>query len=409
MEARLNSALNAAVQSKEIPSVAAIAMDAAGNILYRGAFGTTDLGDPNAPPYTPSTITMMWSCTKIVACVAALQLFEQGKLKLDDLVEKYVPAIQDIPVLEGFKEDGEPILRPAKKKPTILNLMTHSSGFSYDFFDKNTFQWRVKQNQGVGEYVAVGSKSCLNSPLQFEPGSKFQYGVSIDWVGFVVEAISGMTLNEYIQKNILEPLGLKNTGSHYEEGAPRLVVHLRGEDDSLVSHPEIKAALSPEVYGGGHYLYSTLDDFSNFLLTLLNYGTHPKSGVKILNEATVKEYIFGDQLSKICSPDGVGVVKDVPVPALSNEGEFLPGIRKVWSCGLMINTEPNPHGRREGSGAWAGLGNIYFWVDPKGGKVSLDNTVFDQPIVFFVFLFFSRRTTVFGVWRPYEGMSFLPI
>ena len=131
----------------------------------------------------------------------------------------------------------------------------------------------------------------------------------------------------------------------------------------------IAAATAPEKYGGGHYLYSSLDDYSTFLVTLLN-GTNPRSGVQILKEETVKNYLFTDHLSTLCSTEGVGSI-DRSIPALSNVGEFLPGVQKTWSCGLMVNVDPVPNGRSAGSGAWAGLGNNYFWIDPKEKKIGL--------------------------------------
>jgi methyl acetate hydrolase len=185
-----------------------------------------------------------------------------------------------------------------------------------------------------------------------------------------VEAISGMPLNEYVEKNILKPLGMNESGSHLKEGASQLVIHLRGEDGGLVAAPPIVPAAAPERYGGGHFLYSSLDDYSSFLLTILNYGTHPTSKTQILKKETVEEYLFKDQIPKICSNKGIGMVTTAN-PALSSEGELLPGLEKGWSCGMMLNLEDSPTGRSAGSGQWAGLGGLYYWVDPKDGKLGL--------------------------------------
>src|ERR1700745_1500897 len=136
MEARLNKAFQAAVHAKKVSGVAAIALDKSGNVLFKGSFGKTNIDDPNAPALTDTTPIVMWSCTKLMTSVAVLQLMEQGKLQLDDLVEKYVPEINNTQTLDGFDKNGEPKYRAPKKKPTILHLLTHTAGFSYDFFDE---------------------------------------------------------------------------------------------------------------------------------------------------------------------------------------------------------------------------------------------------------------------------------
>lgn len=370
---RVEKAFKAATDAKKIQGVAGIALDKDGNTLFKGAYGVTDLSKDDPKPMTTSTPVMIWSCTKIVTTVCALQLVEQGKLKLDDLVEKYVPEIKDIKVIEGFNDDGSPKLREPKTKATILMLMTHTAGFTYDFFDQKTLDYRAYTKQAPHGYASGEKYFFFDTPLLFDPGSKYTYGINTDWLGFVVEAISGMKLNDYVQEHVLNVLGLKNTGplkkdgSFVEEG---LIIHHRGEDGSLTANPEMKYAENPGIHGGGHFLYSTLDDYSTFLLALLNGGTEPRSGAQILKKETVSEYLFEDQIHKICSSDGIGLI-ETTAPAISVEGEFLPGLKKGWSCGLMLNPEGSSKGRSAGSGSWAGLGNLYYWLDPKEGKLGL--------------------------------------
>jgi methyl acetate hydrolase len=122
MEERLNKLFEAAASTKKVPGVAAIALDVSGKVVFKGAFGSTNLDDPNAPRMTTSTRAMLWSCTKLVTCVAALQLMEQGKLDLHDPVQKYVPEWKELQVLQGFSEDGTPKLRGPKTEATILML-----------------------------------------------------------------------------------------------------------------------------------------------------------------------------------------------------------------------------------------------------------------------------------------------
>lgn len=370
---RVEKAFKAAADAKKVAGVAGIALDKSGKTLFEGAYGVTNLNDESkAKPMTADTPVMLWSCTKIVTSVCALQLLEQGKLKLDDLVEKFVPEITKIKVLEGFNDDGSPKLREPRTKPTILMLMTHTAGFSYDFFDQSTLNYQNYMKQTPHTY-AGGERHMFQTPFLFDPGSQYNYGVNTDWLGFVIEAISGLKLNEYVQKNILDVLGMKNSGSHIKGGSfadNGLLIHFRGEDGSLTANPDMAYAENPDVYGGGHYLYSTLNDYSTFLLAILNGGTEPRSGAQILLKETVSEYLFEDQVPKICSPDGIGIVPTC-APILSLEGEFLPGLKKGWSCGLMMNPDGSLKGRSPGSGSWAGLGNLYFWIDPKEGKLGL--------------------------------------
>jgi methyl acetate hydrolase len=299
-------------------------------------------------------------------------------------------------VLDGFDEKGEPKYRAPKTKATVLMLLTHTAGFSYDFFDEPSLKWRIWSKRQPATYIATGEFADVENPLIFDPGERFNYGCNTDWLGFVIEAISGMRLDQYIEANILKPLGLSNTGAHHAEGARKLDIHFRGEDGKLTANPGLDCAKNPEFYGGGHYLYSTLNDYSQFLLTILNNGKHPISGTRILQDSTVKEYLFTDQITQICSQNGIGDVLSF-IPQVSVNGEFLPGLKKGWSCGLMLNPEGSLKGRSPGSGMWAGLGNLYYWMDPKEGKLGLVMTeilpFMDPPVLH---LFDELERAVYG-------------
>jgi len=371
MDSRLNNTFSSAVDANKVPGVAAIALDRNGEVLFKGIYGVTDASNPaEAPNMTADTPMMIFSITKLFTSVAALQLMEQGKLNLEDPVEKYVPGIADIQVLDGFDADNKPKLRPAKTKATILQLMTHTAGFTYDFFDADTLKWTLATGREPFTY-SLGFRESYNTPFRCDPGTEYNYGISTDWLGFVIEAVSGMRIEEYIEKNITDPLGLKNTVGYLSDDAARLYAHHRGADGSLTANPALIAPKDVEVRGGGGYLYSTLHDLSTFLVTILNGGQHPQSKVRILSDATVKDCLFTDKIDKSCSSGGIGAISSQN-PMLSNEGELLPGMRKGWSCGLMLNTEAaSPKGRSKGSGSWAGLGNLYFFIDPEQGKLGL--------------------------------------
>lgn len=372
MDKKLDSHFEAA--AKELPGLAATIVDSSGKTLYHKAFGVTNLSSTSPVPYTTSTQTALWSCTKVIASIAALQLMENGKLSLSDPVEKYVPEIANIPVLDNTTKDanGNYPTRPAKTKPTILQLLTHTAGFTYDFFNQSTLDWTLAQSKTPHVYLA-GMKDVFQTPLSFDPGSKYEYGINIDWVGFVVEAITGTSLDKYVEESILKPLGMDSTTKTFtsDDEKDRLLVHLR-MGDNIVGNPDMKPPADAEVYGGGHYLISTLDDYSKLLATILNNGTSPTTGATILKKETVQQYLFQDFVPEATkdSPapdkvaDDIGAVT-TSAPMLSGTGRVLPGLKLGWSCGMMVNLQDVPNGRKAGSGMWAGLGNLYYWIDPK--------------------------------------------
>jgi len=377
MEARLNSAFETAVKEKKLAAVGAIALDRDGKIIYKGAFGTINLNDPNAEPFTTSTPYMGWSTTKLVTSVAALQLIEQGKLKIDDPVEKYVPRVSENKVLTGWNEDGTPQLRAPKNKVTILNLLTHTGGYVYDFLNGDNLRYKIFKKVDPSMTNLGNVEQYHDSPFAFEPGTAHEYGINLDILGLVIEAISGQKLPEYFKEHIFKPLDMKDTGAQPEFGSKgsetNLIVHHRGADGSLTANPAVQFPKGAEFHGGGHFLYSTLDDYaSKLLVTILNGGAHPLSGARILQQATVAEFLFKEKLEAAVGvpATGAGVLK-AAVPQLCNDGELLPGLRKSWSCGLLLNLEASPTGRSAGSGAWCGLGNIYYWIDPVAGKTGL--------------------------------------
>ncbi|KAL2423950.1 Methyl acetate hydrolase [Exophiala dermatitidis] len=371
MAAKLRPLLEAAVKEKKVPAIGAFIVDSEGNFRLKETFGTTNMDDPNAAPFDADTTTRLFSCSKLITTIAALQLLEQGKLSLSDPVEKYVPRISKIQVLESFttndKGQPQPIFRSPKSKPTIHQLMTHTSGFSYDFFDKPTLQWRLSTGQIPAKYNDRGNWEDFETPFVADPGAKYVYGTGTDWLGLVVQQIAGLTLPEYVDKFICQQLGMTNTRPILKDPQEkRLIVHVKGNDGKFKANPALKNAENPQVYGGGGCFYSTMNDFSKLLSTLLNGGTSPQTQKSILKPETVREYLFKDQLPAEVDKSGLGEIR-TSIPAVSNEGSFLPSCpltQRGWSCALLINHQDLPRGRKRGSGAWAGLGNLYYWIDP---------------------------------------------
>ena len=185
----LDSALSEGIKRYKIPAVAA-AVSTADRIVYSAAFGAAK----------PDSIFGIASMTKAITTTAALQLVEQGKVTLDEPVGKHLPALAKLDVLEGFDAADQPRLRPARKPVTLRSLLTHTSGFAYDTWDENLLR-----------FAKAAQPPPAVPPLMTEPGTRWEYGTSIDWTGRLVEAVSGETLEAYFQKHILQPLGMTDT------------------------------------------------------------------------------------------------------------------------------------------------------------------------------------------------------
>ncbi|KAK3995916.1 beta-lactamase/transpeptidase-like protein [Cladorrhinum sp. PSN332] len=370
--ANLDRLFSSAVAEKRVPGIAAIALDRDGTVLYNSSFGTVNIDDPLSAPVTSSTKMNIASMTKSVVAAAALQLVEQDKLSLDDFVEDYIPAWKNISVLDGFGSNGEPILRPPKTKATILHLVTHTSGASYPFLNENIAKWTEWASK------QPGLEPNVTPPLASDPGTGWFYGTSTDTLGNVVEAISGLRLDDYIEYNIFKPLGIKSSGLIQAD----IYTHRRHANGSITA-TAAPAPISPTdlPYGGG-FLTSTIDGYATFLLALINWGTHPTSGVTILKSSTIRKYVFTDLTPKAIVGDGscdfeqkgdpVGVWNSND-QSTSLSLEFLPGVPKGWSAAFLINNEDVSNGRRRkaGSGAWAGIFNLFYWVDLKSGKLGV--------------------------------------
>jgi CubicO group peptidase (beta-lactamase class C family) len=349
--AQIDAALRGAVDAKEVPGVVAMAATDNG-LLYEGVFGTRDLGKGSA--MTRDTVFRIASMTKAVTSVAAMQLVEQGKLKLNEPVPDIDSALSSPQVLEGFDASGAPRLRPAKRPITLRHLLTHTAGFTYEVWDANT--QRYLKATGTPSPLS-GKLAGLRTPLAFDPGDRWLYGVNIDWAGRIVEATSGQPLNVYFREHILGPLGMNDTGfaTTPEQRARQASVHQRNSDGSLEPQP-LETQFTPEFLAGGGGLYSTAPDYLTFLQMLLHGGSW--NGARILRPETVAQ-MGTNQIGDI----EAGVLKTY-MPARSNDVDFFPGMPLRWGLGYMMNLQPGPDGRSADSLTWAGVFNTYYWIDP---------------------------------------------
>src|SRR5271163_3819845 len=219
--------------AKEIPGVVAIAASGK-ETIYQGAFGKRDLSKDDA--MTVDSVFWIASMTKAVTSAAGMQLVEQGKLSLDEPIGKVLPDLASPKVLEGFDAKGEPELRPAKNPITLRHLVTHTAVFCYDMWNGDMATYRAKAGLPP---ITTCKNDALKTPITTDPGTRWEYGTNIDFVGKAVEAASGKKLDAYLRDHLFAPLGMNDTGFKLTDTMrQRLVgVHMRGPDGSLAPIP----------------------------------------------------------------------------------------------------------------------------------------------------------------------------
>jgi methyl acetate hydrolase len=357
----IDRVLQRAVDSGAVPNVVATAADTDGP-FYEGAAGARTVGTDQ--PLDGGTLFRIASMTKMVATVAALQLAERGDLDLQAPVDSLVPAWAELEVLDGWDGDT-PRTRPPATRATVHHLLTHTSGLSYWFWNPELVRW--ESTTGTPN-VMSGSRTCFSAPLVADPGTRFEYGINTDWLGLVVEAVSGRTLDKYLQENVLGPLGMTRTtfAPTAEQRAGLVPVHVKDEEGRWTP-TDIDWAEEPEWWAGGHGLYSTPRDYLRFQRMLLGNGE--LDGVRILRPETV-DAAFTNQIGELDFPSHIPSGD----PAVSHAWNGPTG--QKWGYGLLLTTEQQPGMRAVGSGAWAGVFNTHYWVDRASGVTGAIYTQF---------------------------------
>lgn len=339
-----------------VPGVVAMATGRHGN-FYEGCAGKRSLGSDQ--PMTPDSVMALFSATKALTGVCLMQLVEEGKLTLDDAARQYAPEIAELQVLDGFDTAGQPKVRPPSRDITVRDLMLHISGLGYEFFNEDDLKYRTVK--GIPTVVS-GSFASIRTVLLHDPGERWTYGVSLDWLGRIVEQQRGKRLGEVMAERIFLPLGMNDTGFTLTDSmrARLAVLHDRAQDGRLTPLPDLILPQPPEMDMGGHGLYATVGDYMKFIRMFLNDGAGPNG--RVLKAGTV------EQMSKNGLPGSMtsGGWKTT-IASLSNDGEFDPGITKTWAYTFQRNEEDTATGRPAGSLMWAGLGNLFYWIDRKNG------------------------------------------
>ena len=356
MKVAADGLLKDSVSKGDVPGVVAVATDAKGT-TYEGGFGKRVLGQP--AEMTPDTVAWMASMTKAITGAAAMQQVERGKIGLDAPAKAVIPYLGEVEVLEGFDAAGKPRTRKPRRDITLRHLLTHTAGFSYEIWNADIIAYQTAM--GVPGITGCENKA-LTTPLLFDPGERWDYGINIDWAGKMVEATSGQKLGQYLKDNVLGPLGMDSTAFFITPAMrERLArIHHRGPDGSLSPDMALEIPQQPEFEMGGGGLYGTAGDYAKFVRLMLNQGRSDR-GEQVLKPETVA------QMSKNAMGDcKVGLLRTA-IPPLSNDAEFFPGVEKQWGLSFMINNAPAPTGRSAGSLAWAGLANTYYWIDQAKG------------------------------------------
>lgn len=355
MKNALDSLLKNATDAGDVPGVVAVITNRDGT-LYESAFGVRKAGEKT--PMTLDTVVLIASMTKAITSVSAMQLVEQGKLDLTSPASKWAPELGKVQVLDGFDAAGKPKLRAPKTAITLKHLLTHTAGFGYEF--SSAEQKKYQEVTGSpGPFTC--SRASLNAPLLFDPGQRWEYGINIDWVGQIVERVSGMRLGEYFAKNVLGPLGMNDTAvvMSANQLARRAHIHARLPDGGLAPI-DLVLPQPPEVDMGGHCLYGTATDYIKFVRMILNNGM-AEGGKRILKAETVEQMCvnqIGDLRIEGFKTADPTLLNDMPLP---------PDVPHNWSLAFMVNQKPFPTGRSAGGLLWAGICNSYYWIDRTKG------------------------------------------
>ncbi len=344
----LDDILKAGVASGAAPGLVAMTGNGAG-LKWSGTAGERAPGNP----MTEDTVFRIFSMTKAIGSTAAMILMDRGKLKPDAPVDSILPDFAKIRVLEGFDGDT-PRMRAPKSRATIRQLATHTSGLVYEFWNPDVPRWMQKTGHPS---ILSGLKASLLYPMVFDPGTRWDYGIGIDWLCQAVEAIDGRRIDKFCQEEIFGPLGMTSTAFECEGAlASRLAaVSARGEDGKFAPF-ELAPPPHPEFYGMGHCLYSSAGDYMRFLRMFLNKGV--LDGKRVLSEKGVAT-MLANHIGNL----RMGKMTSV-VPPVTADVDLFPGTPKTHSLGFLRVEKDVPGMRSAGSQGWAGVLNTHFWFDP---------------------------------------------
>ena len=333
--ANIDALLRAAVEQKAVPMAVAMVANTRG-VTYEGAVGVPK-----------DAIFAIASMTKPVTSVAVMQLVEAGRVKLDEPAATYVKELADVRVLESGKR------RPPKTPITVRHLLTHTAGFGYEFLNRDLFELVSKKEIPS---VMAGGNAFLKAPLVFDPGARWEYGINIDWLGRLVERVSGQSLEVYFREKIFAPLGMSDTFFNVPAAkqARMVATFQRNADGTLAEQPR-QPVTAVEFFAGGSGLFSTAADYMTFVRALLGGG---QLGERRILSAQSVATMGSNQI-------GAFAIRPLSslIPPLMVDGAVMPGSLDKFGLGFALNSAAVPSGRGANTMSWAGIFNTFFWID----------------------------------------------
>ncbi len=333
-----------------------------GDLAYQGMLGSMDL--ERGKPMREDAVFRIYSMTKPVTAVALMMLVEEGRIGLDDDVALHIPSWKDLAVFAGGVP-GAFLTTPVRRPMKVLDLFTHTAGLTYGFLARTNVDAAYRKRK-VAEPANEGGMDGLIAdlaalPLECSPGDSWNYSVSIDVLGYLVEKISGMTFGEFLRTRLFEPLGMADTAFHVDPGkidrfASCYVARPEGgitlQDDARAS----SYAAPPAFESGGGGLVSTAADYMRFCRMLLGGGE--LDGVRILGPKTVA--LFSLNLL----PGSKDMTEIGLAPAQFNEAGYA-GVGFSLGCGVTIDLARTRLPGTVGEFFWGGAAATAFWIDPK--------------------------------------------
>ncbi|HEX7027892.1 MAG TPA: serine hydrolase domain-containing protein [Gammaproteobacteria bacterium] len=368
-KARIDAALKDYTDKGAPPGVSALIYEN-GKEAYFGAFGMADR-EANRP-MVRDTLAQIYSMTKPITGVALMMLYEEGKFSLDDPLAKHAPEFADLKVFNGLDENNEPILTATHRPVKIRDITRHTGGFTdRDNESRVGERYRELDPTHRENTLSEMAQKLGQIPLLYQPGTRWLYGPSVDIQAFLVERLSGMPFDQFLQARVFKPLGMHDT--RYVVSSPedreRLAAVYELNDDGTMRRADDETAFGFNTHDwplkpGGFGLVSTLDDYMRFARMLLNEGE--LDGVRLLKPETVR-LMAGDAM-----PEAVTDKSWLPV-----KGQVGFGIN------FAVRIAP-PAGPDEPSGAvgeffWDGKANTLFWVDPKNNIAAVLFTQYFPP------------------------------
>jgi CubicO group peptidase (beta-lactamase class C family) len=389
---RISTWIQADVDKGLVPGAAVMVLRK-GAIAYYEAFGYRDREAKIV--MTRDSIFRLASMTKPFTSLAIMMLAEEGKISLPVPVSRYLPEFKDLKVGVEKKDpttaNAELVLEPASREITILDLLRHTSGLTYGIFGKSMVKGRYNaakvadSDQTSAEMITRLSQI----PLQYQPGTTWEYSMSYDVLGRIVEVLSGVDLGTFVEERIVKPLKLKDTGFWVEEEDRQVRIAQPQINPATGSRPPVPdVTKKPKWFAGGHGMVSTPHDYARFCLMLLNEGT--LDGVRLVSRKSIEQMTSNHIPPGYRNANPTQVQIAWPSPSLETGQGF--------GLGFGINCEPglSPLPGSKGDYYWTGMYGTYFWVDPKEELIGI--SMIQAPAQWFPYLYRIRQYVYQAIW-----------